>query len=120
VEGSRKMYRKVEFYERKGGSCPVGEFLDSLNDKVAKKILWVLDLLEDLHPIPKQYYKKLENNIWECRVKLGSNIYRIFGFFDGKDIILTHGIVKKTDKVPRREIIRAEKVRTDYYAGDKR
>ncbi|MBF0216746.1 MAG: type II toxin-antitoxin system RelE/ParE family toxin [Candidatus Omnitrophica bacterium] len=108
--------RKVIFYIKKTGEKPVETFLDTLSDKAAEKILWVLKILEELHPIPGQYYKKLDKDIWECRIKSGSNIYRLFGFFKGNDIILTHGMVKKTDKIPREEIERAEKMIEEYFS----
>jgi len=54
-------------------------------------------------------------NIWECRIRLGPDAYRIFCFFDGRSVVvLTHGIIKKTQKTPQREIDRAEAYRRDY------
>jgi hypothetical protein len=72
------MRRTVIFYKTQEGRCPVKEFLDSLDGKVAQKIVWVLNLLEDLDNIPSLYFKKLtgSDGIWECRIKYGSNIYR--------------------------------------------
>ena len=104
------------FYKTLNQKCPVEEFLDSLSTKAAKKITWVLKLLEDLEVVPAQYFSKMPGTeeIWECRVKLGSNIYRIFSFWDGAKIILTHGFIKKTQKTPKNEIERAESYRNDY------
>jgi phage-related protein len=99
------------------GKCPVQEFLDSLSGKVAQKVAWVLSLIEDLDVIPSTYLKKLVNTgeIWECRIQFGSNAYRIFCFLDGNSVIvLTHGLIKKTQKTPQREIDRAEAYRRDY------
>lgn len=112
------MERKVNFYKTIDNKCPVGEFLDSLPAKVAQKVTWVLSLLEDLKNIPSLYFKKLVNTdgIWECRIKLGSNIYRLFAFKNRDEIILTHGIIKKTQKIHPRDIIKAEKYKQDYFA----
>jgi phage-related protein len=96
----------------------VHEFLDDLPGKAAQKVTWVLNLLEDLAVVPLMYLKKLLNSeeIWECRIQLGSNIYRIFCFFDGNSVIvLAHGLIKKTQKTPQREIERAEAYRRDYF-----
>lgn len=111
------MRREVNFYKTVTRKCPVEEYLDSLPGKVAQKITWVLKLLEDLKVIPAVYFSKMSgtDNIWECRVKLGSNIYRIFAFLDGNRIVLTHGIVKKTRKIPKREIAKAEMYKKDYF-----
>jgi len=111
------MIRGITFFKTEDGKCPVEEFLDSLPGKVAKKIVWVLKLLEDLEMIPASYFKKLPGTeeIWECRIQLGSNIYRIFCFFTGSSkMILTHGFIKKSRKTPIAEIERAEAYRREY------
>lgn len=77
----------------------------------------MLSLLEELDIVPSSYFKKLVSTegIWECRIQLGSNAYRIFAFLDGNSVVvLTHGLVKKTQKTPQREIERAEAYRKDY------
>ncbi len=110
------MKRSIIFYKTKDGDCPVEDFLDSLPGKVAQKIAWVLELLETQGMLPSTYFKKLINTeIWECRIQHGSNIYRIFCFFDKRSvIILTHGFIKKTQKTPNDEIKRAEEYKNDY------
>lgn len=111
------MSRTILFYRTADGKCPVQEFLDALPGKVAQKVTWVLRLLEDLERIPATYFKKLigTEEIWECRIQFGSNIYRVFCFFDGHAVvILTHGLEKKSMKTPKQEIDRAEVYRRDY------
>jgi phage-related protein len=111
------MNRTVIFYRTADGKCPARDFLDSLFGKVAQKVAWVLQLLEDLEKIPVVFFKKLigTEEIWECRIRYGSNIYRIFCFFDSHSVVvLTHGLVKKSQKTPRTEIERAESYRRDY------
>ena len=111
------MSREILFYRTATQKCPVEEFLDSLPSKVAQKITWVLGLLEDLEVIPAQHFAKMPgtDDIWECRVRLGSNIYRDFAFWDGNKIILTHGFIKKTQKTPSNEIEKAESYKKDYF-----
>ncbi len=78
---------------------------------------WVLRLLEDLEMVPATYFKKLigTEDIWECRIQYGSNIYRIFRFFDSHSVVmLTHGFEKKSMKTPTGEIYKAETYRRDY------
>ncbi len=100
------MQRKIVFYKTDSNRCQVKEFLDKLPSKVAQKVVWVLKLIEDLDRVPSSYFKKLEGtDIWECRIKFASNTYRILGFFTNENtIILTHGFMKKTEKIPQREI----------------
>ncbi|MBI5969949.1 MAG: type II toxin-antitoxin system RelE/ParE family toxin [Deltaproteobacteria bacterium] len=111
------MKRTVIFYKTADGKCPVRDFLDFLPGKVAQKVTWVLSLLEDLDFVPSSYFKKLvgTEGIWECRISFGSNIYRIFCFYaDNSVVVLTHGIIKKSRKIPRAEIERAEAYRGDF------
>lgn len=111
------MGRTVVFYSTADEKCPVQEFLDSLPGKVAQKVTWVLSLLEDLEVMPASYFKKLvgTDDIWECRIQFGSNAYRIFCFPLGNSVVvLTHGLIKKTQKTPHREIEKAETYRRDY------
>jgi len=53
--------REVIFYKTQNGDCPIEKFLDSLSAKQAKKVTWVLSLIEELAFVPKQYFKKLED-----------------------------------------------------------
>jgi len=109
--------RQINFYKTQSGRCPVEDFLDSLTGKQAQKVAWVLQLVEDLDHVPRQYLKKLvnSNDIWEIRIRLGRDIFRLLGFFDGDQfLILTSGFAKKTQKTPRKEILAAEKRKYDY------
>jgi phage-related protein len=111
------MSRTILFYRTADRKCPVQDFLDALPGKVAQKVVWVLRLLEDLDIVPATYFKKLigTEEIWECRIQFGTNIYRIFCFFDSHSVvILTHGFEKKSMKAPKGEIEMAETYRRDY------
>ncbi len=110
--------RQVNFYRTESGRCPVEEFLNSLTGKQTQKVAWVLQLVEELDVVPRQYFKKLINtdDIWEVRVQFGGNIFRLLGFFDGNElIVLTGGFVKKTQKTPRQEIATAEQRKRNYF-----
>ena len=111
------MQREVIFYKTANNKCLVEDFLSSLSAKAVQKVAWALRLLVRLERVPSQYFCKMEgtDNIWECRIKLGSDIYRIFAFWDGHQIVLTHGIVKKTQKTPPKEIQKAEDYKNDYW-----
>ncbi len=111
------MKRKIVFYKTQDNKCPVEDFIDSLSGKVAKKVIWVFKLLEELESIPETYFKKLSGTkgIWECRIKFGSNSYRILCFnVDKTTIMLTNGFIKKTNRIPKVEIERAESFREEF------
>jgi phage-related protein len=109
--------RTVLFYRTAQGNCPTEKFLDSLPGKAARKVTWVLKLLEDLERVPSIYFKKLvgTEEIWECRMTFGSNTYRILCFFaDDANVVLTHGFMKKSRTTPASEIRKAEAMRRDF------
>jgi len=93
------------------------EFFEKQNKRVKAKILWTFDLIEDLQRVPETYLKHLENTdgLYEIRVQLGSDIFRIFCFFDeGQLVIITNGFQKKTQKTPKQEIETALKIKSEY------
>lgn len=110
--------REIIFYRTTNGRCPIEEFLDKLSDKQVAKILWVLRLVKSLEAAPRQYFKLLENTdgVWEVRVQLGNNTFRLLGFFaETRVIVLTNGFTKKTQKTPPKEIALAQQRREDYF-----
>lgn len=116
------MKREIILYTTADGKCPITAFLDSLPDKVFKKITWILNLVAELENIPSVYFKKLVNTvgIYECRISFSSNIYRIFCFFyKGSMVVLTHGIMKKTQRIPQDEIRKAEEYKKDFLRRSK-
>ncbi len=109
--------KTISFYRTASGKCPVEEHLDSLTDVETTKIAWVLKLIREIDPIPSKYFKKLVNtkDIWEVRVKIGRNTFRLLGFFHGSElIILTNSFQKKTQKTPLLEIRLAKKRMKEY------
>ena len=88
-----------------------------LTDKQAMKIAWVLKLIRETNPVPTNYFKKLVNtdDIWEVRVDVGRDTFRLLGFLDGRElVILTNSFQKKTQKTPPKEIKLAERRKKDY------
>lgn len=95
-------------------------FYAKLNPKVQKKFDWTISLIERTRIVPKQYFDHMTgtDGLWEIRVKVGSDIFRVFSFFDdGNLIILINGFQKKTQKTPKKEIKKAEKLKKRYYAN---
>lgn len=93
------------------------DFYKSLNDPVQRKIEWTLNLIRVTPQIPEKYFKHLEGTkgLYEIRVEVGSNIYRIFAFFDkGNLVVLGNGFQKKSQKAPKQEIEKALKIMEEY------
>jgi phage-related protein len=93
-------------------------FFSKQPQNIKDKIIKILDIIEHIERIPITYLKYLEgtNGLFEIRIQLGSNIFRIFCFFDGgKLVVLLTGFQKKTQKTPKVEIERAERLMGEYY-----
>ena len=106
----------VEFYEKENGEIPVINFIDSLEPKLGAKVLSLIEILEEKgNQLRLPYSECLEDGIFELRCKFGSDITRtLYFFYEGANIILTNGFVKKTQKTPAQEIKLAKLRRDDY------
>ncbi|HCL04662.1 MAG TPA: addiction module toxin RelE [Chitinophagaceae bacterium] len=93
------------------------QFFLSQKPKVKEKILWTLELIEDLLMVPEAYLKHIENTdgLYEVRVQCASNIFRIFCFFDeDRVVVVINGFQKKQQKAPKNEIEKALKIKEAY------
>ena len=107
-----KKFRTITFYKNY-----FQDFFAKQNKKVKAKIIWTFDLVEDLQRVPEPYLKHIENTdgLYEMRVQLGTDIFRIFCFFDrGQVIVLLNGFQKKTQRTPNKEIELALKIKAEY------
>lgn len=94
------------------------DFLRSLPVQATKKILYNIDRVAGGEK-NIELFKKLESSdIWEFRTLYNKTVYRLFAFWDNDGstlVIATHGIVKKTQKTPKKEIAKAEEIRKQYF-----
>lgn len=98
------------------------EFLLAQPAKVQDKIFKVIEIIETYERVPSTYLKSITGTkgLYEARIKLGSNIWRVFCFFDqGKLVILLNGFAKKTQKTPKKEIDKAVDLMNLYYENKK-
>ena len=96
------------------------KFLDSLDDKPRDKIVYNIWKSKNIND--DELLKKLEDDIWEFRTLYNKIAYRLFAFWDETEksmIVATHGIVKKTDKTPKKEIEKAKQLRVEYLKSKK-
>lgn len=93
-------------------------FVRSLPQKVQEKITYNYLKIER-GVMDRELFKKLEStDIWEFRTLFNGNCYRLFSFWDTETetlIVATHGIVKKTQKTPAKEVAKAEEIRRQYF-----
>ena len=94
------------------------DFLLGQPRKVQDKIFKIIEAIETLERVPSNYLKAMEgtNGLYEARIQLASNIWRVFCFFDnGKLVILLNGFQKKTQKKPKNELEKALRLMKEYY-----
>ena len=94
------------------------DFLLALDIRTQNKIHKIISLLETMDRVPSNYIKLISGTkgLYEARVQLGSNIWRIFCFFDeGNLVILLNGFTKKTQRTPKSEIDKAKILMRSYY-----
>lgn len=93
-------------------------FMRTLPDKVKEKVAYNISRIE-CGEINGELFEKLgDSKIWEFRTLFNGMYYRLFAFWDTRTdtlVIATHGIVKKSQKTPKKEIERAEAIRKEYF-----
>ena len=94
------------------------EFLLSIDEKSRNKIIFNIDKAKI--KTDNDLFKKLKGEIWEFRTLFNKTYFRVLAFWDKEDnqqtlVLVTHGIIKKTDKTPEKEIERAEQIRLKYF-----
>ena len=94
------------------------EFLERLDDKTREKIYFNIKKAQIIND--SELFRKLTEFIWEFRTLYNGKAYRLFSFWDSIEdkptlVVATHGILKKTQKTPRKEIKRAEEIRSQYF-----
>lgn len=99
------------------------EFLDRLDNKTREKIYYNIRKAQFVND--DELFKKLNNFIWEFRTLYNSNAYRLFSFWDTTEekvalVVATHGILKKSQKTPTKEIKKAEEIRRQYLDNKKK
>lgn len=94
-------------------------FMDSLDQKTQQKIYYNIKKAQLTND--PELFKKLNDNIWEFRTLFNKTHFRIFAFWDkskGHETLVfsTHGLIKKTDKTPKSDLEKAERIREQYFA----
>jgi len=105
--------RKIEVYQNH-----FWDFYNKQSQKVQQKIDWTVTLVQTSKVVPEKYFKHLTNanGLWEIWVSANNGIFRIFCFFDkGNLVVVLSGFQKKTQKTPKSEIARAERLKKEYY-----
>lgn len=108
---------EIEFYEQPSGRCPALEFLNSLDKKKeVPYVIHVFDLGKEYgNELGLPHSKPLGDKFFEYRVSANRKKFRFPYFFDNGYIVVTHGLIKKTNKLPEREFEKAKKYRRSYF-----
>ena len=109
----------AKFYCLVSGKEPVLVWLKSLPRADRKIIGFDIKTVEEGWPLGMPLVEKLDKNLWEVRCDISDNcIARIFFTIVKNDMVLLHGIIKKTQKTPLNDL-RLAKKRRDSALNDK-
>lgn len=94
------------------------EFMQTLDKKTRQKVMYNIRVAEQTND--PELFKKLNDNIWEFRTHFLGKQIRLLAFWDKTTkietlVLATNGFIKKTQKTPKNEIERAERIRNDYF-----
>jgi phage-related protein len=94
------------------------EFMDNLDQKSQQKIYYNIKKAQLTND--PELFKKLNDNIWEFRTFYNKTHFRIFAFWDKSQgqqtlVLSTHGLIKKTDRTPKTDLEKAERIREQYF-----
>lgn len=92
-------------------------YIQQTND-VREKIGYVFRVVKTVDKIPEKFLKHLEDTdgLYEIRVEVSSNIFRIFCCFDkGNLVVLFNAFQKKSQKTPKQQIELAGKLKKEYF-----
>jgi phage-related protein len=94
------------------------EFLKTIDEKAKYKLFFNIDKSKKYND--PRIFKKLDKDIWEFRAEYKKLQHRLLAFWDKRNnrnilVICTHGIIKKTDKVPKSEIEKARRLMKLYF-----
>lgn len=94
------------------------DFLNNLEEKARDKVIY--NIKKSSYYNDKKLFKKLTEHVWEFRTIYNKTHYRLFAFWDKSEtiqtvVIATHGLIKKTDRTPQRDLDKAERLRVKYF-----
>jgi phage-related protein len=99
------------------------DFVDNIEVTARKKLFYAIRKTK--MRLFGNWFEKMKgsNGIFEFRVREFGKYYRLFAFWDNKNerqtlIVCTHGIIKKSNKTPKKEIGKAEKIKNQYFKGE--
>ena len=94
----------VVFYKTESGKEPVREWLKDLPKEDKKIIGEDIKTAQYGWPIGMPLIRKIEKDLWEVRSHVSSGIARVFFTVKGVVMILLHGFIKKSNKIPQNEL----------------
>lgn len=108
----REVERLLEVYEDHFWT-----FYNAQPEKVKEKLDYTLQIVITVRQIPQKFFKHLDDGLYEIRINVASNIYRIFCFLEADQrVILLNGFQKKTQKIPKKELEKAQRLKAAYYS----
>jgi len=109
---------RVVFFRTNSGTEPVRKWLRSLSAQHKKAIGGDIKTVQYGWPLGMPLVEKIERNLWEVRTNVPEGIARVLFTVDGNLMVLLHGFIKKTRKIPLRDLDTARSRLRQYRDGD--
>jgi len=110
----RKEQLQAVFFETESGNQPVRDFILERTRENRKEIGSDIFAVQKGFPLGLPLVEKLDADLWEIRSHITDGICRIFFTIHQETMVLLHGIVKKSQKIPANEIKTAKKRLTEF------
>jgi len=107
----------VVFFKTDSGAEPVRRWLQGLSKTDKKTIGEDIKTVQFGWPLGMPLVEKIESNLWEVRIRLGSGIARVMFTVDGSLMVLLHGFIKKSQRIPLPDLDVARKRLRQYRGG---
>ncbi len=105
---------KVGFYRSPSGREPVRKCLKKLDPASRKRIGHDLRRMQLKWPVGMPLVRKLDKGLWEMRSKIHDGIVRVLFTVHGDNLVLLHGWIKKSRKLPAKELDLAKQRLHDF------
>src|SRR3970040_1995693 len=99
---------EVRFFKTDGGAEPVRDWLRELSATDRKTIGEDIKTVQFGWPLGMPLVRKLDQDLWEVRIRLPDGIARVLFTTGARQSILLHGLIKKSQKTPREELALAK------------
>ena len=108
---------QVVFYKSDSGKEPVRDWLKKLEKEERRIVGGDIKTVQFGWPLGMPLVRKLEKGLWEVRIQLSGRIARVLFTVHVGLMVLLHGFIKKSPKIPAKDL-KIAKQRMAFFGGE--